>query len=135
MSRSPANLRTGTWGPWDNLIASMRGRLTRSNFRMKASTSGRLPTRWASPGRLCTIMPWFLCRKPSFCASEKPTSNVLLIRFLRSRNFDGGTPDSINPFLLPQSPQAHKPDLPLVFCQYCLPREGDFPENPRLVSD
>lgn len=43
------NLRTGTSGPWEILIASMRGRLTRSKFQMKASTSASLPIRWSAP--------------------------------------------------------------------------------------
>gem|GEM_PF-4449146 len=49
-SRLPHNLRTGTSGPWRTLIASIRGRLTRSKFQMKARTLPSLRIPWASPG-------------------------------------------------------------------------------------
>ena len=50
MSRFPVNRRTGTSGPWETRIASMRGRLIRSKFQMKASTLGRRRIPCASRG-------------------------------------------------------------------------------------
>jgi hypothetical protein len=49
MSRLPVNLRTGTRGPCETRVASISGRLTRSNFQMNASTLASFPIRGASP--------------------------------------------------------------------------------------